>query len=297
MDPARAGVHTGQPTAGRGPVAADRPLHRQLIYRHSVVVRITHWINVVCLGVLLMSGLQIFNAHPALYWGNLSDFSRPILSMSATKSEAGAERGVTTVLAHRFDTTGLLGLSADAAGHPWARGFPAWATLPGGQSLAQGRLWHFFFAWLFVVNGVIYLLAGLFGGHVWRDLLPTGRQLRTIGRTAWDHLLFRFPKGEEARHYNVLQKLAYLAVVFGLLPFVLLTGLTMSPRMDAAFPQLLTLFGGRQSARTIHFILACSLIAFVLIHVFMVLVSGLWNNLRSMLTGRYAIEEARDVAE
>jgi thiosulfate reductase cytochrome b subunit len=137
----------------------------------------------------------------------------------------------------------------------------------------------------------------LFGGHVWRDLLPTGRQLRTIGRTAWDHLLFRFPKGEEARHYNVLQKLAYLVVVFGLLPFVLLTGLTMSPRMDAAFPQLLTLFGGRQSARTIHFILACSLIAFVLIHVFMVLVSGLWNNLRSMLTGRYAIEEARDVAE
>jgi thiosulfate reductase cytochrome b subunit len=293
-EPARNSIDTGRPTDGRAPTGTARPPYRQLIYRHSAVVRVTHWINVLCLTVLLMSGLQIFNAHPALYWGNLSDFSRPILSMSAVQPEGGPQRGVTTVLGYRFDTTGVLGLSQDAAGHSWERGFPAWATLPGQQSLAEGRLWHFFFAWLFVVNGAIYLLAGLLGGHVWRDLLPTGHQLRRIGRTTWDHLLFRFPKGEEARHYNVLQKLAYLVVVFGFLPFMVLTGLTMSPRMDAAFPQLLTLFGGRQSARTIHFVLAWSLMAFVLIHVFMVLVSGVWNNLRSMLTGRYAIEEARD---
>jgi thiosulfate reductase cytochrome b subunit len=296
-EPARATIDDTQRAGGHALPGAGRPLRRRLIYRHSVVVRFTHWINVICLTILLMSGLQIFNAHPALYWGNLSNFSHPILAMSAVQPKDGSERGVTSVLGHRFDTTGVLGLSEDATGHPWERGFPAWATLPGQQSLAEGRLWHFFFAWLFVANGAIYLLAGLLGGHVWRDLLPTGHQLRQIGRTTWDHLLFRFPKGEEARHYNVLQKLAYLVVVFGFLPFMVLTGLTMSPRMDAAFPQLVVFFGGRQSARTIHFILAWSLFAFVLIHVFMVLVSGVWNNLRSMLTGRYAIEEAGDAAE
>nr|WP_294523730.1 cytochrome b/b6 domain-containing protein [uncultured Rhodopila sp.] len=268
-----------------------------LIYRHSVIVRITHWINVLCLAILLMSGLQIFNAHPALYWGNISDFDHPAVSLAAVQPQNGPPRGITTVFGHRFDTTGVLGLSRDAAGQPRERGFPAWATLPGEQSLAGGRLWHFFFAWLFVINGSIYLLAGILRGHVRRDLLPGRDQLRHIGQTAWDHLLFRFPKGEAARRYNVLQKLAYLSVIFGFLPFMLLTGLTMSPRMDAAWPQLLLLFGGRQSARTIHFILAWSLVAFVLVHVFMVLVSGVRNNLRSMVTGRYAIEESRDAAE
>jgi thiosulfate reductase cytochrome b subunit len=296
-EPTSDNINAGLPADNRAPMRSGQPRYRQLIYRHSLVVRVTHWINVVCLTVLLMSGLQIFNAHPALYWGDLSDFSHPALSMSAQQPNDGPQRGVTTVFGHQFDTTGVLGLSSDAAGHPWERGFPAWATLPGQQSLAEGRLWHFFFAWLFVVNGAIYLLVGLLSGHVWRDLLPTGHQLRQIPRTIWDHVLFRFPKGEEALYYNVLQKLAYLVVVLGFLPFMVLTGLTMSPRMDAAFPQLLTLFDGRQSARTIHFILAWSLVAFVLVHVFMVLVSGVWNNLRSMLTGRYAIKEARDAAE
>jgi thiosulfate reductase cytochrome b subunit len=270
---------------------AEPAERRELIYRHSLLVRITHWINVVCLTVLLMSGLQIFNAHPALYWGYQSDFDHPVLATFSEQSQGGQPRGVTTVLGHRFDTTGVLGLSQDAAGRPWARGFPAWATLPGHQSLAEGRLWHFFFAWLFVVNGAIYLLAGFLGRHFWRDLLPTWQQVRHIGRTVRDHALLRFPKGAEARHYNALQKLAYMVVVFGFLPFVVLTGLTMSPRMDAAFPQLLWLFGGRQSARTIHFIIAWSLVAFVIVHVVLVLLSGVLNNLRSMLTGWYAIEE------
>ena len=270
---------------------------RYLIYRHSVVVRITHWINVVCLTVLLMSGLQIFNAHPALYWGNFSDFPHPVFALTVEQTPNGQSKGITTILGHRFDTTGVLGLSRDAAGHPWVRGFPSWATLPGQQSLAEGRLWHFFFAWLFVINGFLYLVVSLLGGHLWRDLVPSGHDLRRIGRTVWDHVLFRFPKGEEARHYNVLQKLTYLIVVVVLLPVIVLAGLTMSPRMDAAFPQLLTVFDGRQSARTIHFIIAWALVAFVLIHVFMVLVSGVWNNLRSMLTGRYAIEDRKNAAE
>jgi len=270
---------------------------RRSIYRHSVLVRVTHWVNVLCLTVLFMSGLQIFNADPALSWGKKSDFTHPVLSMMAEQPASGPPRGITTVFGHRFDTTGLLGLSNDDEGNPQDRGFPAWATLPGEQGLALGRLWHFFFAWLFVLNGAVYLLAGLAGGHVWRDLLPTNEQLRHTGRTIRDHMLFRFPKGQEARSYNVLQKLAYLVVVFGFLPLMVLSGLTMSPWMNAAFPQLLAFFGGRQSARTIHFLIAWSLVAFVLLHVFMVLISGVWNNLRSMLTGRYVIEEERNAAE
>ena len=273
------------------------PPPRHLIYRHSVVVRITHWINVLCLTVLLMSGLQIFNAHPALYLGSLSDFDHPILEMTSEQPQNGAPKGITTVFGHRFETTGVLGLSRDTLGSPWARGFPSWATLPGEQSLAEGRLWHFFFAWILVLNGAVYLASGFASGHFRKDLLPSWHDLGRIGRTTWDHLLFRFPKGEEARRYNVLQKLAYLVVIVVFLPVIVLAGLTMSPRMDAAFPLLLTIFDGRQSARTVHFILAWALVAFVLIHVFMVLISGVWNNLRSMLTGRYAIEDTEHEAE
>lgn len=270
---------------------------RLLIRRHALTVRITHWINVVCLTVLLASGLQIFNAHPALYWGIASDFGHPVLAMTAEQPSEGVWRGVTSVFGHRFDTTGLLGLSHDAAGRPAARGFPAWATLPGFQSLAEGRLWHFLFAWAFVLNGAAYLSWGLLGGHLWRDMWPSWTDLRHLGADARDHLLLRFPKGEAARHYNVLQKLAYLAVVLAALPLIVLTGLTMSPRMDAAFPQLLALFGGRQSARTLHFLLAGSLVLFALVHVAMVILSGPLNQLRAMLTGRYAIPQARDAAK
>jgi len=270
---------------------SGKPLGREWIRRHSAVVRITHWVNVVCLTILLMSGLQIFNAHPALYWGSYSDFAHPLVAIGSEQTADGRAKGVTNVLGWRLNTTGVLGLSRDAAGHPLARAFPTWVTIPSWQSLADGRLWHFFFAWALVINGLAYLLFGLASGHLRRDLLPTRRDLAHLGRTTWDHIRFRFPKGAEARHYNVLQKLAYLIVIFVLLPVIVLAGLTMSPRMDAGFPQLLTGFDGRQSARTVHFVIAFALVAFVLVHVFMVIVSGLWNNLRSMITGRYVIPE------
>ena len=264
---------------------------RHWIYRHSAVVRLCHWINVVCLTVLLMSGLQIFNAHPALYWGAKSDFNHPILELGATQSESGEIRGVTTLFGHDFDTTGVLGASKDASDEWSERGFPAWATIPSGQWLAMGRRWHFFFAWLFVINGAVYAAYALLGGH-WRDLTPTRDDLKHMGRTVWDHLRFRFPKGEEAKRYNVLQKLAYAGVVFVLGPLVVLAGLTMSPRIDAGIPLLPILFDGRQSARTIHFLCAFGFVLFVAVHLFMVLVSGVWNNLRSMITGRCDIGEA-----
>jgi thiosulfate reductase cytochrome b subunit len=262
------------------------------VYRHSLLVRVTHWINVLCLALLLMSGLQIFNAHSALYWGQASDFRQPILAIMA-RDKDGSQSGMTAVFGHTFDTTGVLGLSGPP-GDRQERAFPAWITLPGYQDLATGRRWHFFFAWILVINGMVYLGSGLLRGHVWRDLLPSREQVHHIGRSIVEHLCLRFPKGEEAKHYNVLQKLSYLAVVFAVLPLLIVAGLTMSPGIDAAVPWLTGIFGGRQAARTVHFMAAFTLVAFVAVHVLMVLISGLWNNMRSMITGWYSIIPAGD---
>ena len=260
---------------------------RTLVYRHSVLVRITHWINVLCILVLVMSGLQIFNAHPSLYWGERSYFDDPVLSMRTEKSPAGPI-GVTTVLGTSFKTTGVLGLSRGSNDALAARGFPEWATLPSYQDLATGRRWHFFFAWLFVINGLVYVVASFLNRHVWRDLVPSWAQLRGIGTSIMEHLRLRFDHG---RDYNVLQKLTYLILIFLILPLVVLAGLGMSPGVDAAFPWLVDLFAGRQTARTLHFIAATAIVLFVVIHLVMVLISGVWNNMRSIITGRYAIEE------
>lgn len=264
---------------------------REVIYRHSGAVRITHWVNALVLLVLLMSGLQIFNAHPALYLGSKSTFDDPILAMRPMQHD-NQIHGVTTVLGFDFDTTGVFGLSGDADSGYEDRGFPWWATLPGHRDLAMGRRWHFFFAWFFLFNGLAYLLWSLGSGHLRRDLAPTGKELKHIGASIAEHARLKFPKGEEAKRYNVLQKLTYLFVALTLLPLMLLTGLAMSPGMDAAFPILLDIFGGRQSARTIHFISASFIVMFVVVHLVMVLITGVWNNLRSMITGRYVIEPA-----
>ncbi|MFN3511833.1 MAG: cytochrome b/b6 domain-containing protein [Phenylobacterium sp.] len=260
-----------------------------LIRRHSLLVRVTHWVNAVTLAVLLMSGLQIFNAHPSLYWGETSTFATPWIAI-ALGERGGEPVGVLKVGDRLYDTTGVLGWSGKP-GMREPRAFPAWATLPSYRSLADGRRWHFFFAWVLVLNGLAYLSAGLVGGHIRRDLLPRRGELgpRHLWREALDHARLRFPKGEAARRYNSLQKLAYLLVIFILLPLMLLTGLSMSPGMNAAFPWLADLFGGRQSARTIHFLTAGALVLFTLIHVSMVVLSGPWSGLRSMITGRFAI--------
>ncbi|MBM4124920.1 MAG: hypothetical protein FJ246_08235 [Nitrospira sp.] len=254
-------------------------------YRHTLPVRLGHWLNVLCLLILIMSGLQIFNAHPALYRGDRSDRDRPLLSMRAVMTESGERRGITTVLGHPFDTTGLLGYSSETR-----RGFPSWATLPGPQWLAMGRRWHLFFAWVFVVNGLLFGLHAFFSRHFWRDLFPKWNDWRNIGRDVRNHLAFRHPTGEEATRYNVMQKMAYTGVVFGLGPLIVLTGLSMSPAFDAAFPWLPDLFGGRQSARAVHFLACFSFVGFMAVHLFMVATTGLVNNLRSMLTGWYRIE-------
>jgi len=260
------------------------------IYRHRLPVRVMHWINVICLTILLGSGLQIFNAHPALYWGRDSTFADPWVSIGAFNKAGGGITGVTTIAGHRFSTDGVLGASkVGDASTQTARAFPAWATIPGPQWLSMGRHWHFFFAWLFVINGIAYLAYAIFSGHLSRDLLPTRAELRRIGHSIKDHLLFRHETGEAAKRYNVLQNLAYLAVIFGLLPLVILAGMAMSPRLAAVFPGWVELLGGRQSARTLHFLAATGLLLFVLVHVFEVLINGAWNQIRSMVTGWYSL--------
>lgn len=261
------------------------------IHRHSLLVRVMHWINVICFFILLMSGLNIFNAHAALNWGKSSYNGRaPILEINSIQNKQGELIGITTIFGHRFNTTGVLGISKDGNGDINQRGFPSWATIPGPQWLAMARLWHFFFAWLFVINGILFVAYSILSRHLANDLIPTHRDLRSIGQSIKDHLRFKHPTGEAAKHYNILQKLAYLIVIFVLLPLVILMGLAMSPMLDTVITSWVDLVGGRQTARTLHFIAAWALVAFVLIHVFEVIISGLWNNVRSMITGRYEIK-------
>ncbi len=264
-----------------------------LVKRHSLVVRITHWINALCLTVLLMSGLQIFNARPQLDFGSKTDFDHPLFSIQADGDEGGPKRGSVQLAGHHLDTTGVLGLS-DVQGQPTERAFPSWATLPSYQDLGTGRAIHFLFAWLLVLNAVAYLVWGFATRHFRRDFVPTGPQLRHFGASVREHLLLRLPKGEEARQYNAIQKLTYLAVVFVLLPALVVAGWALSPGLDAAFPVLLDLFGGRQTARSVHFIAATGVVLFFVVHVLLVLVSGVFNNMRSMITGWYNIGRERE---
>lgn len=234
-----------------------------VIYRHSIATRVLHWLNALCVFIVLMSGLQILNAHPRLYWG-----------------QYGANMDVPFIVIHSA---------------PGDNALPHWATLPSWYSLADGRHWHFFFAWVLVFNSALYLIVSFVSGHVQRDLVPQGAEIvpRHIGREFLDHLRLRFPVGEAAKRYNILQKLAYLGVIFLLAPMMLLTGLSMSPGFDAVAPWLVDLFGGRQSARTLHFLTAMLIVLFIVIHLVMVLLAGPLNELRSMITGRFVIPRGR----
>jgi thiosulfate reductase cytochrome b subunit len=279
-------------TMNQGNVSASRPASAPVaerVYRHRLPVRISHWLNVPCLLILIMSGLQIFNAHPALYWGDRSDRDQPLFSIRSVMAESGEMRGITTILGHKFDTTGVLGYSDGSR-----RAFPAWATVPSARFLAMGRQWHLFFAWLLVINGLFFTAYALISRHVTRDLAPTGKDLRGLGKAVKDHLVLQHPKGEPAKRYNVLQKLAYIVILFVVAPLIVLTGLTMSPTIDTAFPWLLTIFGGRQAARTIHFLACFSFVAFIVIHVLEVILTGFFNNIRSMVTGWFVVKHEHE---
>lgn len=229
----------------------------RMVRRHRLSTRLWHALNALLLYILFTSGLGIFNAHPRLYWG-----------------QYGAN----------FD-------------HPWLvlDRFPGWITLPGHYSLALSRHWHLAAAPLFAFALLAYMVWSLANRHIARDLAFRRSELtpRHLWQDISDHARLRFPTGEAALRYGLLQKTSYIGVIFVALPLIILTGLTMSPGMNAAWPWLVDLFGGRQSARSIHFITAFALMGFFLVHILMVLLSGPLNQIRAIITGRYRLPQDR----
>lgn len=239
------------------------PRGGDLVRRHHPITRLWHWLNAGTMAVMLMSGLMIFNAHPRLYWGEYGANSDPAW----------------------LDLWGDDGIP-----------FPGWITIPSDYNLSDARLWHFGFAWVLVLASVGYGLWSLLSGHLRRDLAPRLGELAPahLAHEVASHARLRFPTGAAAARYNSLQKLAYCAVLLGLLPLVILTGMTMSPALDAAFPMLLDLFGGRQSARSLHFLAAGGLVAFFIVHIAMVVLAGPVNEVRAMLTGWYRLPRDKE---
>jgi thiosulfate reductase cytochrome b subunit len=268
------------------------PKGGDLVRRHRLSTRIWHWGNAVTLLIMLGSGLMIFNAHPRLYWGQYgANFDRPWLAIAATTSGGGVlHLGPVTI-----PTTGVLGAWKDLSGAVQHRAFPWWATIPSHYDLAGARVWHLAFAWVLAFGLLLYLIVSLANGHLRSDVHIRRREWRPahIWHDIREHARLRFPTGAAALRYNVLQKLAYAAVLFVLLPGAILTGLAMSPGMDAAWPWLTVVLGGRQSARSIHFLCASGLVGFFVIHIVMVVLAGPVNEVRAMVTGWYRLPKAR----
>lgn len=220
--------------------------------RHALSTRLWHWINALSLVVLFMSGLNISNAHPRLYWGE-------------------------------------WGFAAEQAWlHVWR--FPGWATIPGYYSLAAARDWHVLVAWVFAVSLLLFMLTALLNGHFRRDIATTRGEWRpgAIWSDVREHLRFNFDHG--AGQYNFLQKATYGLVLFVLLPLMIVTGMAMSPGMDAAWPILSDMFGGRQSARSVHFIVAWLLFGFFVLHIALVVLNRPGKHVWEMITGGPADE-------
>jgi thiosulfate reductase cytochrome b subunit len=226
----------------------EPPIHTSDVVnppRHSVLVRITHWIFTLSFFGLMLSGLAITLAHPHFYWGEAGSMGTPSL----------------------FD----LPL-------PTKRGGPS----------GWGRSLHFQSAWFAVLSGLLYVIAGLFTQHFHRRLIPARADLswRSLSAVLLDHVRFRRPGNTGS--YNILQRLAYLAVVFLFFPLIIITGLAMSPALTSVFPQLVTVFGGQETARTLHFFLANFLVFFLVAHVVMVILGGFKTRMLAMITGHPA---------
>ena len=268
-----------------------KPKGGDLVKRHRLSTRIWHWVNVVAMVTLLGSGLRIFNAHPRLYWGQYGANSDPAWLQIGAREKMGYLR----IGDGLVDTTGILGLSTNAIGRQTTTAFPSWATIPSRYNLALARRWHLTFAWVFALGIAGYGIWSLFNGHFWRDLLPRRNELGPghVWRDVKQHAMLKFPRGAAALNYNILQKASYLGVIVVLIPVMVLTGLAMSPSMDAIWPWLLDLFGGRQSARSIHFITAVLLLLFFLVHIVMVVLAGPFNELRSIITGWFKLPKEK----
>ena len=215
--------------------------------KHSLLTRIWHWLNTLCVIVLFMSGLGISNAHRYLYWG-----------------DAGSQPSEAWTAVIRF---------------------PDWATLPQRYDLAESRDWHVLFSWPFGVGLLVFWIAMLIGGHFWRDLRTRQEEWKpaAIWADVVKHAKLDFT--HVGAKYSFLQKLTYGIVLGVLLPVMVFTGLAISPGFEPAAPWLVDMFGGRQSARSIHFLAAWALFAFFVVHILLVLLSGPAKQMRDMITG------------
>jgi len=218
------------------------------VKRHALSTRLWHWLNLICVVILFMSGLTISNAHPWLYWG-----------------EAGFAPAEAWLAVPRF---------------------PDWMTIPGYYSLAVARDWHILLAWPFALLLLFMWAAMLANRHFARDIATAGREWRwtNVRSDIGAHLKLDFD--HRAGKYNFLQKLSYGLVMGVILPGMVLTGIAISPGMGPSFTWLIELLGGRQSARSLHFILAFALLGFLIVHVALVLLSGPWGQMRAMITGK-----------
>jgi thiosulfate reductase cytochrome b subunit len=260
----------------------------RLIRRHRFSTRLWHWLNALVMLVMVMSGLMIFNAHPRLYWGAYgANDDAAWLEIGAWVDAAGRNHGGITLMNRTWETTGVLGLSRGSDGAELALAFPGWVTLPSTYDLALGRSWHLAGALVLAWGLLAYLVWSLFSGHGrdWRITRAQGHPA-AIWRDLRAHL--RLPV-VLAEHYGVVQKLAYAVVLFGLLPLMIASGLAMAPGVDAGLPWIVDMFGGRQSARSVHFIGMLGLVLFVLVHLVMVLASGPINQMRGMITGHMRV--------
>lgn len=229
--------------------------------RHSALVRVTHWLTFVAFMALLVTGLEIVISHPRFYWGETGNVNmRPLFTIPIPASRDTVPTGYGYVMP---DQNG------------WS------------------RYLHFESAWVLVLTGLVYVIAGVWTGHFRKNLWPERgtRTWRAYAARAGQYLRRAGPGVDETRSYNVLQRTAYLLVIFGLIPLVIWTGLALSPGFNAAFPWGVDLLGGRQTARTLHFFVTIALVLFLVAHVAMVALTGYRNRMRGMITGRIADDE------
>jgi len=238
--------------------AAGYPIHAsaspadRVAPRHTVLVRVTHWITALCFFALLVTGFEIVISHPRFYWGETGNIlTKPLFVLPIPSSRASVVTGYGYVMP---DQNG------------WSRAL------------------HFQTAWLAVLTGSLYFVAGLTTGHFRKNLLPAKADLSW--RALRGHLRFARPDETGAWSYNVVQRITYLLVIFVLFPLAVWTGLALSPAFVSAFPASVTLLGGQQSARTIHFFVSLALLLFVVVHVVMICIAGFWSRMRTMITGR-----------
>jgi thiosulfate reductase cytochrome b subunit len=267
----------------------ETPVAGERVYRHSIVARTTHWLWTLAMLVLVMSGLQIFNAAPYLDASDKSNPDRRVLAFDAQKTADGKPVGQTIIFGHAFTTTHVLGYTDDGQGGEEARAFPGALTLPATQDLADGRTWHLFFGWVLALSLITYIIVGA----VRKDLRELVLRPSDIPKLLPMQLYYFHLRKDPPPHgtYNPLQKAAYTVVLFGFIPLIILTGLALSPGIDAMSGPLVWLLGGRQFARTWHFTLMALLIGYFCTHMVLVFSTGAWNNVKSMITGWYRLKD------